>query len=59
MEVRIPKESRTFHGVRNPLNTNRTPPREGPEPTRVYKHRHVYKVAWSPYKPHPPLYSLW
>ena len=44
------------------LNSNRTPhrgkesaplPGGGPEPTRVYKHRHVYKVAWSPYQASP------
>ena len=23
--------------------------RGGPDPTRVYKHRYIYKVAWSPY----------
>jgi len=57
-EVRTPAESRTPHGVPDPLNSKPdpslkegidTPPRGGPEPSRVYKHRHVYKAAWSPY----------
>ena len=68
MEVRIPRESRTPHGVPDPLYSNRTP-HQGKESTPrlgVVRRRHVSASTDTYIRPlglhikaHLPLHSLW